>query len=393
MAPRWARTALHRHRPARCHCLDGDNSTPLADMSSLRLNGSKVAKVVRDPGMLVRYTQQRLNQHLSKRRWRRMMRPYQARLHAVLDHTPPVEVAHEGEIELHSLCGRDTVVDAIAMLKSFYRYAPQRFPLVIHEDGTFGSQHFEMLRRHFPGLRVIERATADAEIPPMLGAAGLRLSAVERRRNVMTLKLFDLQFSAEGKRVLCTDTDIFCSNVRTNFSVPWPSPMTSGSIGTMRTLEVAMGGLRLKSRTPLGFPLYPTSTLAYCSSDLGRRRGSLSRPGSACLRAPISMSRACGQSICRRPGRGPCRPNTTFASGMLGPARTGRRAWSESSGAVPSPASTSVVELAFASSFTSDSWMTLQARLGEEKCAPHLSGRPGTLPLPHTRRRAAHDAH
>lgn len=79
---------------------------------------------------------------------------------------------------------------------------------MIHEDRSFRRSEYETMCHHFPGVRVIKRADADATILPMLDAAGFKLSAMERRRNVTTLELFHLQYFAQGKRVLLMDTDI-----------------------------------------------------------------------------------------------------------------------------------------------------------------------------------------
>lgn len=73
--------------------------------------------------MLVRFAREQLHRYQAKARWRRMMRQHQIALLKVLDRTSSIDVDDAGPVEVHILCGRDTLVDGIAMLKSFYRFA------------------------------------------------------------------------------------------------------------------------------------------------------------------------------------------------------------------------------------------------------------------------------
>lgn len=167
-----------------------------------------VRKIARDPAIVWRYLRSRMLRARQRARFRRIVRPGQRAVLRAMHAQPPIPVANEGPIEVHCLCGRATVPDALAMLTTLYRDAPERYPLVIHEDGSFRPRDVALLARYFPGVRILWRRDTDATILPILDQRGFAHCAVERRRNVMMLKFFDLQYYAQGKRVLCLDTDI-----------------------------------------------------------------------------------------------------------------------------------------------------------------------------------------
>lgn len=177
-------------------------------MPSLGTIRRKALKVARNPSMIVRFVRERLATRLGDYRRGRVLRPHQRTLLQALEGTSAVRLDTAGPVELHILCGRANLPDALAMLKSFYLQTGKSYPLVVHEDGSFGDAERAQLAEHFPGTRIIDRARADAEIIPLLESAGLSECAELRRRHIMTLKLFDLQHYARGKRVLYVDTDI-----------------------------------------------------------------------------------------------------------------------------------------------------------------------------------------
>lgn len=130
------------------------------------------------------------------------------RLRRALDRTAPVIVNDDGPVEVHMLCNHDRLHDGIASLKSFYRRVPAAFPLVIHDDGSFATESEGLLKRHFPGVRVIWRRDADAQVNPALREAGMERCLELRARFFMSLKLFDIPYFADGKRVLLLDSDV-----------------------------------------------------------------------------------------------------------------------------------------------------------------------------------------
>jgi hypothetical protein len=168
----------------------------------------KALKVARDPAMIVRFVRQRISARIADRRRTRVLRPHQQAILRALGPTAPVRLDADGPIEVHILCGRATVPDALAMLKSFYGRTGATYPLVVHEDGTFGDTERARFAEHFPGTRVIPRRQADAEVDAELAAAGAHRCITYRHEQIYGLKLFDLEHYARGKRVLYLDTDI-----------------------------------------------------------------------------------------------------------------------------------------------------------------------------------------
>jgi hypothetical protein len=106
------------------------------------------------------------------------------------------------------LAGTRTVYEAIGTAKSLYRFLTDRPALVLHDDGTLGADEHLLLARHLPGIRVLDRRTADAEIRPRLQAQGLTRSVALRDTLIFGLKLFDLRYYSRGKTTLYLDSDI-----------------------------------------------------------------------------------------------------------------------------------------------------------------------------------------
>jgi hypothetical protein len=177
-------------------------------MPSLDTIRRKALKLARDPSMLVRFVRDRLLVRLANFQRDRTLGPHQRIMLGSLGTIRPTRVDADGPIEVHILCGRATVTDALAMLGSFYDRARVTYPLVIHEDGSFGDVERARFARHFPGARIILRRQADVEVPALLNAAGLHRCAAFRREQIYALKIFDLQHYGRGKRVLYVDTDV-----------------------------------------------------------------------------------------------------------------------------------------------------------------------------------------
>lgn len=109
--------------------------------------------------------------------------------------------------EVHVLVGGSRIGDCMWALESLYRYVGP-VPLVIHDDGTLTQEHIRLFTEFFHGCRVITRAEADDVILCEFGHRNLPQCASFRRRNVVGLKIFDLQYFAMGRRVLFLDVDI-----------------------------------------------------------------------------------------------------------------------------------------------------------------------------------------
>lgn len=131
-----------------------------------------------------------------------------ARFRQAVKATPPMTLDVGAHGQLHALTGRGGIFELVAAFKSFYRFAPVRHPLIVHDDGSLGERHIKFIQAHLPGTVVISRAEADRRILPVLRAAGFSRLEQLRARLVFTLKLVDLQVYAEGRPALYLDGDI-----------------------------------------------------------------------------------------------------------------------------------------------------------------------------------------
>lgn len=121
---------------------------------------------------------------------------------------PPLAVDRTGDVQVRTFFGRTSILEGVAALKSFYRFAPRRYPLFVHEDGSLTRDDAVFLERHFPGVRVVDRVTADREVVAYLKQQGLEKCAGLRQSFILSLKFFDLPFYGLGKRLLYMDSDV-----------------------------------------------------------------------------------------------------------------------------------------------------------------------------------------
>jgi hypothetical protein len=117
--------------------------------------------------------------------------------------TPSIACDPEADVEVHVLvCQRDLHMCLLAV-KSLLRFAPN-VAVVIHEDGSVGSESRSLLTRHLPGSRVISRDEADSSLAGLLPQDMARA----RKEHVMLMKLFDVAHFNSGRRTILLDSDI-----------------------------------------------------------------------------------------------------------------------------------------------------------------------------------------
>jgi hypothetical protein len=134
--------------------------------------------------------------------------PRQQKLNRTVAKTKPMPVDATGPAQVHMLCGHSRLADGIATLKSFYRFAPIRYPLVFHDDGTLTAGDGQTLSQHFPGVRVIWRRDSDPHVNGLLAQRGLKNCVALRAKQPHQLKLFDFVVYASGKPFIQLDSDI-----------------------------------------------------------------------------------------------------------------------------------------------------------------------------------------
>jgi hypothetical protein len=134
--------------------------------------------------------------------------PRQQRLKRNVASTPPIPVDASGPAQVHMLCSHSRLNDGIATLKSFYRFAPIKYPLVFHDDGTMHESDAAKLSRHFPGVRLIGRRESDPHVRGILRERGLTNCLKLREKQPHQLKLFDFVIYSQGRPFLQLDSDI-----------------------------------------------------------------------------------------------------------------------------------------------------------------------------------------
>jgi lipopolysaccharide biosynthesis glycosyltransferase len=117
--------------------------------------------------------------------------------------TPPLAVAKEAEVEVHSLvCKRDTNM-LLVSAKSLLQYLTN-VSLVIHEDGSLNDTDCAILLDHLPGCRLIRRCDADQALKSVLPIDVMKW----RQEGVFLLKLIDFNYFCSGKSMIVLDSDI-----------------------------------------------------------------------------------------------------------------------------------------------------------------------------------------
>ncbi len=128
----------------------------------------------------------------------------------ILASTPTVTdpVASGTPVEVHLMCYRLDHLAAIWALKSFYRAAGARLPLVIHLQGHTPARVRRRLEHHFPAARVISQHEADREVEAALTKLRLHRLCRTRRNNPMIMKLTDFVLIGSSVHVLALDSDV-----------------------------------------------------------------------------------------------------------------------------------------------------------------------------------------
>ena len=110
------------------------------------------------------------------------------------------------DVSVHMMSQPDRVDASWMSYASFCIYSGKRYPLWIHDDGSFGEEGVARLRRSLPGAVFVSRRQADAEMKSRL--AGCPECTKFREENFFFLKLFDAFHFAPTERLIVLDNDI-----------------------------------------------------------------------------------------------------------------------------------------------------------------------------------------
>lgn len=110
------------------------------------------------------------------------------------------------DVSVHMMSQSDRVDASWMSYASFCFYSGRRYPLWIHDDGSFGEEDVARLRRSLPGAVFVSRRQADAEMRDRLSE--FPECAKFREENFFFLKLFDAFHFAQSERFIVLDNDI-----------------------------------------------------------------------------------------------------------------------------------------------------------------------------------------
>ena len=119
--------------------------------------------------------------------------------------TPPLACNPEAPVEVHTLTAHHHLTMYLTAVKSLLRYHAD-VAVVVHDDGSLDGQDQAHLREHVPGVRIIERPAADAQMERLL--APFPRSRDLRARVVNALELFDNILLARTERLVNMNSDV-----------------------------------------------------------------------------------------------------------------------------------------------------------------------------------------
>ena len=131
---------------------------------------------------------------------------YRDRVRPRILQTPPVTDTTDQSCEIHVFTSASDWLNLMWALKSFYRYAGRNYALAIHDDGSLGEADCAILKRHFPGARLIRRAQADVQAEQLLRPYPLCREL--RETYVVAPKVLDFLPHLQSDRMLLIDSDM-----------------------------------------------------------------------------------------------------------------------------------------------------------------------------------------
>ena len=159
----------------------------------------------------------------------------------ILDRAPqPVAAEGEGPWEVHVLCGSQDVVSLFWSLHSLLAVCPDPPSLVVHDDGTLGDDWQGKLKAHFPGMRLVTRAEADARAEEVL-KAWPKCHELRLNRRI-AMKFFDYPVWAGQEWIGNVDSDILFFESPTDL-IQWADREAPPRMGFHRDIFTTYGPL------------------------------------------------------------------------------------------------------------------------------------------------------
>lgn len=130
----------------------------------------------------------------------------QRRLLPLIRFALPIE-AREG-YEVHLLLEHKRILEGCWGLYSLLYFSPQPLTPVIHSDGTLNDSDTNLLKKLFPGCRVVPREEADRAVNKYLDSNALSRCRKLRDTLIFGLKLFDPILLSNADRFIVLDSDV-----------------------------------------------------------------------------------------------------------------------------------------------------------------------------------------
>lgn len=112
------------------------------------------------------------------------------------------------EVSIHMLSGASRVYESMVSYRSFCTHTGRRYPLFLHDDGTFQEAHIQKLRKLIPEVIFLSKKKSDAEIAAWLKEYPESLKF--RKESLWFVKFFDFFRYAPSERFIILDNDIIC---------------------------------------------------------------------------------------------------------------------------------------------------------------------------------------
>jgi hypothetical protein len=166
-----------------------------------RLVGRSIG-IVRRPG---------LRRRISSRIGRSfMLYTSHRRLRRALETTPPIALEPDTPVVIQTMVDHELLPMAVGALKSFLRFFPTKYAVLIHDGGGLSHADANFVARHLPGAHVVPADEAAATMDSELRRRGLPRCAAWRSQSLFARKIIDMVHYAAGRVTFYIDSDVLC---------------------------------------------------------------------------------------------------------------------------------------------------------------------------------------
>lgn len=183
-------------------------------------------------------------------------------MHAKVLSTPARRCHPQAKVEVHTLTAHHHLLMYLTAIKSLLRFHDD-VAVVVHDDGSLDAHDASLLESHVEGVRLIRRASADAEMESQL--SGRPASAGLRRKIVNALELFDNIVLARTERLVNLNSDVLFLGEPVELS-RWLAGESRTVAGVFEETPAKQKDFLLRFGCP--FPPHVTTALACIPRDI-----------------------------------------------------------------------------------------------------------------------------